>query len=272
MPTASPRRDRLRVDLGGLYFNALVAVATVGAWLVWRADALLLLVALQLIQMVKQLSPVIRADGYHILSDLTGVPDLYAHIGPTLRRLLPWTENEPSALKGRARLIVTLWVLVVVPRAAGPRARRDPAPAAPARDGLGERQRDRLGDARTPPGRDGSSDVLTAAVQLLGLALPMLGAVVLTHGLVRAAWRSAKTWSSGRPVRQGVLSAAAAAAVCTAAWAWWPAGQYQPIQPTANGTLVSLASAVASPQTRRRGPRRSRRAAARAGDAPRAWR
>ena len=39
--------------------------------------------------MVKQLSPVIRADGYHILSDATGVPDLYAHIGPTLRRLLP---------------------------------------------------------------------------------------------------------------------------------------------------------------------------------------
>jgi putative peptide zinc metalloprotease protein len=33
------------------------------------------------------------------------------------------------------------------------------------------------------------------------------------------------------------------------AWAWWPAGQYQPIQPTAEGTLVSLASAVASPQT-----------------------
>ena len=78
------RRDRLRVDLGGLYFNAIVAVATVGAWCVWRVDALLLLVALQLIQMVKQLSPVIRADGYHILSDLTGVPDLYAHIGPTL--------------------------------------------------------------------------------------------------------------------------------------------------------------------------------------------
>ena len=30
------RHDRLRVDLGGLYFNAIVAVATVGAWFVWR--------------------------------------------------------------------------------------------------------------------------------------------------------------------------------------------------------------------------------------------
>jgi putative peptide zinc metalloprotease protein len=58
-----PRRSRLRVDLGGLYFNAVVADLTLLAWLVWRVDALLLLVALQLLQMVKQLSPVIRADG-----------------------------------------------------------------------------------------------------------------------------------------------------------------------------------------------------------------
>ena len=99
-----PRRDRLRVDLGGLYFNAVVAVVTIGAsGSSWRVDALLLLIALQLLEMVKQLSPVIRADGYHILADATGVPDLYAHIGPTLRRLLPWRPREPSALTGRAR-------------------------------------------------------------------------------------------------------------------------------------------------------------------------
>ena len=72
-------------------------------------------IALQLIEMVKQLSPVIRADGYHILADATGVPDLYAHIGPTLRRLIPWAKREPSALTGRARALVTAWVLIVVP-------------------------------------------------------------------------------------------------------------------------------------------------------------
>src|SRR5689334_22044588 len=110
-----PRRARLRTDLGGLYFNAVIAVITLGVWLAVRADALLLLIALQLLEMVKQLSPVIRADGYHILADATGVPDLYGHIGPTLRRLLPWRRREPSALTGRARLIVTAWVLVIVP-------------------------------------------------------------------------------------------------------------------------------------------------------------
>src|ERR1700759_796157 len=84
-----PKRDRLRVDLAGLYFNAANAVLTMAAWLLFRIDALLLLVALQVLQMVKQLSPVIRADGYHILADATGVPDLFAHMIPTLRRSPP---------------------------------------------------------------------------------------------------------------------------------------------------------------------------------------
>jgi putative peptide zinc metalloprotease protein len=242
-----PRRDRLRVDVGGLYFNAVVAVATVGVWLMWRADALLLLVALQLVQMAKQLSPVIRADGYHILSDLTGVPDLYAHIGPTLRRLLPWNRNEPSALRGRARLLVTLWVLVVVPvllaLALGAILLLPRLVATAWQSGRGI--------ASTVPGdaRDGRVlDLATAVVQLVGLVLPMLGAVVMTNAIVRTAVNAAKTWSSGRPVRQGALAAAATCTVALAAWAWWPAGQYRPITPTSGGTLSALASAVAAPE------------------------
>ncbi len=71
---------------------------------------------------------------------------------------------------------------------------------------------------------------------------------MLTHGIARAAWGAAKTWSSGRPIRQGVLAAAATAAATTMAWAWWPAGQYEPIQAQEQGTLISLARAVSAPQ------------------------
>ena len=45
-----PRRDRLRVDLGGLLLQRVVAVVTLGVWLLWRVDALLLLIALQLLR------------------------------------------------------------------------------------------------------------------------------------------------------------------------------------------------------------------------------
>ena len=41
-------------------------------------DALLLVVATQILQMLRQLAPMVRFDGYHVLADITGVPDLYS--------------------------------------------------------------------------------------------------------------------------------------------------------------------------------------------------
>src|SRR4051794_18675715 len=111
------RVGRLRTDLGGLYFNAIVAVAITGLWWWLRYDALLLVVATQILQMLRQLAPMVRFDGYHVLADLTGVPDLYARIKPTLLGMLPWRWGDPEArlLKLWARIVVTLWVLIVIP-------------------------------------------------------------------------------------------------------------------------------------------------------------
>ncbi len=52
------RRGRLRTDLGGLYFNAIVVVLTFAWWYATEWDALLLLVATQVMQMVHQLHAV----------------------------------------------------------------------------------------------------------------------------------------------------------------------------------------------------------------------
>src|SRR3954463_8856033 len=193
-----PRPARLRTDLGGIYFNAVIAVITLGVWLVVRADALLLLVGLQVLEMVKNLSTVIRADGYHILADATGVPDLYAHIGPTLRRLLPWKRREPSALTGRARVFVTAWVLVIVPIlvsmslsaillfpklvASTWESGSDLASAVPRQFGAGE----------ILPG-------LASAFRIFALALPVLGVALMVERLVRTRAAKALHWSAGRP-------------------------------------------------------------------------
>ena len=57
--------------------------------------------------MLRQLLPLVRFDGYHMLADLTGVPDLFQRIGPTLRGLLPWHWRDPEArmLKPWARAV-----------------------------------------------------------------------------------------------------------------------------------------------------------------------
>ena len=111
------RAGRIRTDLGGLYFNAIVVVLTFVWWWATGWEALLLLVATQVLQMTQQLLPLLRFDGYHVLADLAGVPDLYHRIRPTLLGLLPhrWKSPENKVLTPWARATITLWVLVTIP-------------------------------------------------------------------------------------------------------------------------------------------------------------
>src|SRR3954447_20305179 len=241
-------RGRLRVDLAGLYFNAVVAVLTMAVWLVVRRDALLLLVALQLLQMVRQLSPVIRADGYHILADTTGVPDLYAHIGPTMKRLLPGGRRSPSALTGRARAIVTVWVLVVVPVLLSLMLG---AVLLLPRLVTSAWESGRVISARLPD-QFGSGDFLAGfagLLQLLALLLPVLGSVLVTQRVLRSGVSKTRAWSAGRPGRRAVAVVAGAAVVAGLAWAWWPSGQYEPVRASDRGTLPSFVQMLGSPQT-----------------------
>jgi putative peptide zinc metalloprotease protein len=239
-----PKRDRLRVDLGGIYFNAVVAVATTGAWLACHVDALLLLVALQFLMIVKNLSPVIRSDGYHILADATGIPDLYAHIRPTLQRLIPGHRHEPSALKGRARLLVTLWVLIVVPVLLSlmlgavlllPRM-------------LTSAWESGRAIASAMP-HEGVIMLLASCLRLVALLLPLVGSLLITQRLLRGLAAKSLAWSDGRPGRRALVLGVATAAAAGAAFALWPAGQYRAVRPADGGTLVSFTHAVAAPQT-----------------------
>ena len=240
------RRSRLRVDLAGIYFNAVIAVALAGVWAATKVDALLLGVAIQLILMVKQLSPVIRADGYHILADATGVPDLFAHIGPTLRRLVPGTKRSPSALTGRARALVTMWVLVVVPVLLSLMAAAIlllPRLAASAWES-GHHIVDGFPDAAD------RGDVLAigaGVLQLFALALPVVGSGLIAQRLVRAFVAKARAWSAGHPSRGAAALLVGAAIVAGVAWAWWPNGQYQPVRSTDRGTLPALVSMLGAP-------------------------
>ncbi len=237
-----PRRSRLRTDLGGIYFNAVVAVLALGVWLATGLDVLLLLIGLQMLEIVKNLSPVIRADGYHILSDATGVPDLYAHMGPTLKRLLPWKRNEPSALTGRARLWVTAWVLVIVPILVG--MAFSAILLFPKLAASSWHSADHIVSAVPDQGVLG---LLASVLRLFALALPVAGAAFFVVRLVRSAGSKAWGWSAGRPPRQALVLAGAAGLIAVLTWAWWPSGQYQPVRPTDDGTLVGAFRTVSAP-------------------------
>ncbi|HWH28588.1 MAG TPA: hypothetical protein VNU26_06430, partial [Mycobacteriales bacterium] len=236
------RWGRLRVDLGGLYFNALVAVAMVGVWAVTGSDALLLVVVTQLLQMARQLTPLVRFDGYHVLADLTGVPDLYGRIGPTLRGLLPWNWGKPETrvLRPWARAVVTAWVLVVVPLLLGLLALAVallPRLLATAWAGL-ERQQAVLAQdwADADP-----AGIAVRVLSMVALALPVLGLGYLLLRLVSRVVRWVSRWASGSPVRRSLATLAALAVLGLLSWAWWPDGDtYRPISPTERLTVVEM--------------------------------
>ncbi|HET7725667.1 MAG TPA: hypothetical protein VFK68_13595, partial [Propionibacteriaceae bacterium] len=111
------RAGRIRTDLGGLYFNAWTVLALGAGYLVTGSPLLLLTTAMLQVQMVQQLVPAVRFDGYYVLADIAGVPDLFVRVGPVLRSLLPGRPPDPRVVELRpsARRTVVAWVLVVVP-------------------------------------------------------------------------------------------------------------------------------------------------------------
>ena len=238
------RWGRVVTDLGGLYFNAIVAVAIGAIWWVSGYDALLLVVATQILQMVRQLTPLVRFDGYHVLADVTGVPDLFQRIRPTLLGLLPWRWKDPESrlLKPWARAVVSVWVLVVVPMLlfslwcmviALPRI---------------------LGTAWSSAGKQSQllqvawSDgdvlqVLARGIAVLAVVFPVLATAVVLVRLVRSL--AMRVWSStrGRPARRGLAGLLTVAVLAGLGYLWWPReGTYAPVLPFEGGTLTQAAS------------------------------
>lgn len=233
------RAARIRTDLGGLYFNALVAVATFALWSAVRWDGLLLVIAAQVLQMVRQLPPLIRCDGYHLLADVIGVPDLYHHIGPTLRSFLPRRRRrgDPAALRLWARMVVTGWTLFVVPILvltvllsviALPRI-------------LGTTAHSVVAQSHQLAGRAHAGNIAGVGANILAivaLVIPVGGILYLLVRLVRR--HVTTTWrrTSGHPRKRAAACLALVAILCGLAFEWWPrSGAYAPIGPGERGTI-----------------------------------
>jgi putative peptide zinc metalloprotease protein len=110
------KAGRLRTDLGGVYFNALFALAAAAGYFATGWRPLLIVVVTQQLMMLDQFVPWVRLDGYHIVSDLIGVSDLFARIRPVIASLWPGRspDRRVAELKRWARVAVTIWVLTTV--------------------------------------------------------------------------------------------------------------------------------------------------------------
>jgi len=236
------RRGRLRTDLGGIYFNALFALGTAGVYLLTGFEPLLIVVLVQHFQIIQQLLPFLRLDGYYILSDLTGVPDLFNRIKPTLKSLIPGKKDESvDELKPWVRAVVIGWVLLLVPVLLfvfGSIMVNAPRIFATAYDSFlvhYDKARVAFHDGQTAKG-------VLSGVQMATLALPALGMALSSSRAGVRGFKGGWHWSEGAPMRRlGVISGTAVL-LALLGYVWYPNGDYEPIQRAERGTIQGAAA------------------------------
>ena len=102
------RSGRVRGDLGGVYFNAVFAVAVFAVYLITGSTLLLLVIVAMIAEIIEQMMPFVRYDGYWAVSDLAGVPDLYAYMGSAFRRG-QGSGSQVARLTTSSRRVVMAW-------------------------------------------------------------------------------------------------------------------------------------------------------------------
>jgi putative peptide zinc metalloprotease protein len=226
---------RLRADLGGVYFNVIFILATAGAYFATGFEPLLLLIPLQHLEILHQFLPFLRLDGYYIVSDLTGVPDMFMRIKPTLKSLIPFRKTEDSVkeLKLWARIAVTAYVVILVPLLGALLAltvMNLPRIFATAYDSF------MLTEHKLAHGPTIVSGIVDG-IQLAVLVLMPVGIIVtfarLAQRIVAGVWRH----TEDRPAARALVVLAATATAAFAAYTWVPPSVYRPIQPGERGTF-----------------------------------
>jgi putative peptide zinc metalloprotease protein len=81
-------------------------VAVTAVYGLTRFEPLLVVIVLQHLAVLEQFLPSVRLDGYYVVSDLVGVPDLFAHIKPVLSGLSRRVGGGVADLKPAARATV----------------------------------------------------------------------------------------------------------------------------------------------------------------------
>src|SRR5436190_12725840 len=229
---------RLRTDLGGVYFNVVFMLVVLGAYASTGYEPLLLIIPFMHLEILHQFLPFIRLDGYYIISDLTGVPDMFARIRPTLASLLPWNETSDrvNELKSWVRGVVTAYVFIVVPLLLfmfGMMVINAPRVISTAFDSFFSQYH------KVQHAFDGGSAVTggIGIVQMAILLLPALALVATFWMLFRRIVGGVWTRTEEQPVARGAFLVLTAGVLAFLSYLWWPNGEYRPIQPGEKGTL-----------------------------------
>lgn len=110
------RLQRIRVDLGGMYFDCISMLGLFGAYELTGYRPLLLMIVLIGLTMLRQFTPFIRFDGYYLIADVIGVHEPLTFLAAVIREKMPWTRRglELPALGRFARVALAAYLVLII--------------------------------------------------------------------------------------------------------------------------------------------------------------
>jgi putative peptide zinc metalloprotease protein len=109
-----PRRDRLRVDLGGMYFSSIGMIALFATYWVTHHPVLLAAIVVTGLNILGEFTPYMRYDGYYVLADIIGVPEPFSLFRPLVSAAVSRRKDRNKRLPVRRRVKVVLWAYLLV--------------------------------------------------------------------------------------------------------------------------------------------------------------
>lgn len=221
-----PRWSRVRTDLGGFYFNLIFALGLVALAIVTGSEFLYAMVALVCLEIVHQMLPLVRLDGYWALADMLGIPDFFSQMGAFLRSVVPfWPKTKDGRklprLRWWARIAYGLYILIVIPLLAVMSfvmINGIPRLVATAIDAF----RQMIALAGEAIGKGEWLNVLAAGLQMLLIAIPLLGVALVLIRVAKRVGTAAWKWSEGSLPKRAVALANGVAIAALLAFLWLP--------------------------------------------------
>jgi len=218
------RVARMRTDLGGIYFHLIFALGLVALYFATGQEILLAVVVLIGGDVLYQLMPYFRLDGYWVIADLTGIPDMFSALRPFLRgalpgatagesrlpRLKPWVKAAFIAYIVLTLPVLGLFLLLMVEGV--------PRFVTIGLDAFIFQTR------LFSSGRTTGDLLLLAAVvsQMLLLALSLLGLAYALGNLARSCFSTLWKWSKPTTARRVVAAFAVAGIIASVGFLWFP--------------------------------------------------
>jgi putative peptide zinc metalloprotease protein len=110
------RWARVRTDLGGIYFDFIFTLGLMALYFISGQEILLAVVVLIGIEILYNLLPFVRLDGYWVLADLTGIPDFFSQMRLFLGSLSPGLKGKKlPSLKPWVKVVFTLYTIFTIP-------------------------------------------------------------------------------------------------------------------------------------------------------------